>query len=830
MIAMPDSPGTLLHLPGCAVEIEPDWLFERMAAAGQGWCIRNEHGEQRPVLSHLDLAILETVQQSAQRHVRLAVGVPRVVVGLALVPAIYAALRVLLQTARPSDPGTIGSFPIRADERLLVASRSHAIRDLLAESVLTFNRHETRLAQFPTYRLSRDGSLVQGVFGRLPTARRPRPDQMLVTAPPLVVYDYWPIPSDITLSRMAAVFAELAENDGADTVERLRDVVERTQARFAVVVVNINDIGKRARLADLGFTFMAAWTDDGGRAAKLSPTFTGVDRVAPKSHRVTFHCSPDDDPVVQPLSEAFRLLAEVHGRLSWQDPYPTALRRAWYVLDQLASCPSTLARYERLRRYDAYIQSLHFRLERLERVNWELVPDSVRGSLITRWPHVIELLRRAYDLLMQSNPKWWELAELVIDAQTPQAVILSNRLAAQSLREDLLIEFGWSETESPVQIRALSETRRNDERFDRVIILSQWSDQQRGVLFSLMPREVTMLGYSFEGPVLEKRLEAMQLDLDTTVASETCATLARLIGARARAVGARNGSAVRWDTEVLARARRAARRHWTRPQSEHVATQHDAGDDLIYERAAARVTGAPPPSEDAVDAAVEMVALSFTGGARLVVPINRELLVLPAAGEATEERFPADLAPGDRVLLLTSDEHADLFLTALARTNHLISGDARVLDRWRETLVALRHEFPPAVYGVGARFVDALRQLRCDRDAVTIRGWLRGSTMAPRETDDIARVLQVAGEVKDVDRLATLVAREVNVVRDFHRRIGRRIGRRLLAQGAVDETRGTAYRIDQEIDELLEQTDLRTVASVEIVPTTGADAALAEEE
>ena len=88
--------------------------------------------------------------------------------------------------------------------------------------------------------------------------------------------------------------------------------------------------------------------------------------------------------------------------------------------------------------------------------------------------------------------------------------------------------------------------------------------------------------------------------------------------------------------------------------------------------------------------------------------------------------------------------------------------------------------------------------------------------MAPREPADIAKVLLLAGGIPDIDTWAGLIDREMNVVRDFHRRIGRRIARRLVL---AREQERSSDRVDQEIDELLEQTELRTLLRVGPVET-----------
>jgi hypothetical protein len=799
---------SVVDLPGCSVSVAPDVLFGRMAARGQGWSVQNEHEDFRPALSSLDLLILEAIRRAAQRRSRLAIGVSRVAVGMVLAPVIYAALRALIQHDRPNTGTAENGYPLQSGDRLMIASRSHAIRDLLAESVLTFQGLRTRLAQFPTYRLGRDGALKPAVFGRLPWTQRPPPEQMLRTATPLVVYDFWPLPPEMRLPQVAAVFAEVTEQDRADSVERLGELIERSGAGSAIAIINFNDVGKRKQLAALGFDFMAARTTAEGRENELQPTFTGVDRVAPKTHRVIFQSVAEDAPAAKPLTEAFQLLAEVHGRAPSDEPYPMALGKAWYVLDQLAGCPSSLQHYEALRRLDPYSQSLRFRIDRLEHLGFGPMPGAVRGALMTRWPHVIGLLRAAYDLLLESNPKWWPLAETVLYADAPLGVLLGNRLQAQALREDLLVEFGWSEDGSPVRIRSIAAARRADERFDKILLLSHWSDHQRALLFSLLPGDVWVLGYPFEAPLLEKRLQVMRLDLDVTLASSTRQTLGGLLGVRVRSADEYGRSAVQWDGQAVAAARESARRYWNRPCDQERA---DSEDELLFERAAARASESNSDSaaeDDADSEEIETVTILFTDGVSLTVATDRELLVLPVGASATEQRFAPDVRPGERVLLLSSGEHGDLFTAALARTSHLMDTDRRVLTRWRDGLVAVRHRFPPRVRGTGPRFVEALRELGCTRDPATTRGWLEGSTLAPREAADIARILRLAGSFADPDLWAGMIDREISAVRGFHSRIGRRIGRRMLGEAESSD------RIDQEIDELLEQTDLRTVEIV----------------
>ncbi len=814
-----------VDLTGCVVHPDRDWLFERMAEPAQGWHIRSDKADVWPTPDGLDLVVLQAARAVALQGGRLAVAVPRVVTGVALGPIVYIALNGLIQASPYASQPTFIPFLLPGNKYLAIASRSHAVRDLLGESLVKFRAQETRLCQFPTYRLTRTGALDPGVYGRLPKQARPKPAEMVTSGPSIIVYDYSPLPAHAKIPHVGALVTELGEQDSLETLDRLDEFLRRAQPHFTLAIVNVNDAEKCRRLDALGFHLIVARTIN-REPGTLGPSFAGIDRAAPSHTDVAFEAVPAAAPASIALAEAFQALAEASGRVPKGEPYPLPLRRAWYVLDHLATCPLPLAGYEALRRRDPREQTLRFRLDKLEGVNWALIQNPiVRGMLMTRWDPLLDLLRKAYTALLEDNPKWWRLAELILDADSPLGVLLPNRLAAQGLRDELLMAFGWHEYASPARVRSLAEARRGDECFERVVIPGNWKDWQRPLIFGALPREVRVVGYPYEACVLDKRLRAMQHDLEVTLPQKSGATLVRLIGVRLATPDSRPVGSLTWDVGAVAAARVETMAHWGRRRREQEAQDAQRGEESDYWReedpdvdwSVARLAerGEHLPADDeGANESVPAVTLSFNDGTVLTVRRDRELLVLPRDAEVTEQRFAEAIAPGDRVLVFSSGEQHDVFATTLARTQHLLKTDTRIVERWQGALVAIRRRFPPGEWGAGARFVEALRDLGCERDPATMRTWLAGSTMAPRAVEDIATLLRLAGDVGDpasIARWAALISGEINHIRDFNRRIGRRIVRRMLNQGGGEEARD---RIDEEIDELLEDACLRTVTAV----------------
>src|SRR5215212_10220077 len=107
-----------IQLPGCIVRPSLDWLFQIMAAPRQGWHIQYGDTDIWPQLAPLDGAVITAIHAVAQQHGRLAIGVPRVVTGLILGPAIYSALNLLVQRAQRDTPAEFVPLPLPRDSRI----------------------------------------------------------------------------------------------------------------------------------------------------------------------------------------------------------------------------------------------------------------------------------------------------------------------------------------------------------------------------------------------------------------------------------------------------------------------------------------------------------------------------------------------------------------------------------------------------------------------------------------------------------------------------------------------------------------------------------------
>lgn len=108
--------------------------------------------------------------------------------------------------------------------------------------------------------------------------------------------------------------------------------------------------------------------------------------------------------------------------------------------------------------------------------------------------------------------------------------------------------------------------------------------------------------------------------------------------------------------------------------------------------------------------------------------------------------------------------------------------------------------------------IRSLHSRGCPRTGQAIRQWFRGTTLAPKDVQDIHRVLDLAG-VQRPTEISRVVSREIEVIRQFNRDLGRRIKEQIRAS-VTSQSQPARARIDFEIDEAIEAVEYRTVASI----------------
>ena len=388
-----DADSQQLILPGCAAEVPTDWLTKRMHTSDGGWQFRHKNEVVAAPSGLLDDAFISLIKKVLPTRRRLAIAVSRVQPGIVLGPAIQLALTCLvIKSGREGAADQTVPFPLLCGERIVIASRSHAVRDLLAESIISFERQTTRVCQFPTFRVKRTGDLEPGFFGRLDRKHRPN---VFDDSPQFVLYDYSPLPAGARVGRCRVMLAELAEVDTPETTSRMLSFADASSAQFIITLVSYYDTTKIAQLRTNGFHVVAV-RSLGGEGSVSYPTLSAVDAATPLRPKVSLELIDTSSSAAISLARAYVQLAGLRKALNDEEP-PRVVRSAWGILGALATAPAPIQRLEIARRRHPGMTTLNHALERLQLPFLGDASGRARGVTLLRWPEVMRCLTAAYD-------------------------------------------------------------------------------------------------------------------------------------------------------------------------------------------------------------------------------------------------------------------------------------------------------------------------------------------------------------------------------------------------------------------------------------------------
>lgn len=161
-------------------------------------------------------------------------------------------------------------------------------------------------------------------------------------------------------------------------------------------------------------------------------------------------------------------------------------------------------------------------------------------------------------------------------------------------------------------------------------------------------------------------------------------------------------------------------------------------------------------------------------------------------------------------MTLDAESNNEVFAGLVERTRKLTGANPQIVEHWEATMLMLRGSYSKDEENL---FISALQLVGCVRSETTIKQWLRGTTLAPQDTEDIRKLLKVAGSPNSLET-AQGIASEMEKVRAFHRRLGRRLHQRMAA--LITEKQGTSKTtlIDGEIDEILDLTHTACIQDI----------------
>lgn len=784
----------------------PGDMAMRLSASGSGWFL-DADGHSRQVLCGDVDALVGSLLKNSHRRL-LAISVSSVLPGLCLGPALNLAVHAM---ASSRNQGADGYVPLRTDERIAIVSRSHSLRDYLAESTLRFGLKSFPFMQFPTFRLRRNGEVEAARFGRKEDRRRVTP---FTESPEFLFYDLSPLHLTDGLPDCAIVLAELSESDRPDYIDRLMEFARASHARHVFPIVSYHDAEKRRLLEGLGFTIITVTKGTGSDAPDF--TFASLTAATPTKTRFGVICCDQPTATAVVIDSAYRMLRDL-WRLCGSLPQPRQLRTVWSLLDEMSAAPSSLQTLEAIRRDAPGVTTIRFGLEKSAHLDCTGLPNHLQDAFTLRWPHLRELLFEIYDQLYVRNPVGDTLIERILDASSSLTVMTRSDTAAAALQRDLLFNWEWKNKDGAVRIGAAATLCRQ-RTISRNLLAVGFNPNSRPQLYwSGLPANFEVITYPHALAALAEYQTLLRRSVADLLPKNNGAALTTLLSSHdVRITKATVFELECTDLSTSISAFAAVRRTASatlKDDPSALLTEDEIGlmDIVVGDVDRAPESEPTAAAEEQVEG--PFVVIHFAGGSEHRAALTTSFAVLPADTEELVKLTAGELSQGDRIILLSEDEHRSVYGLIAERTRHLFPMDDRTLELWDAAKDLLRAQYPPDQPSAIEAFCQRLEGERCRRGRQSMRQWLSGRVLAPEAAEDVEILLRVAGNPGDTAAIAKIVSAEIERYRNFRRTIGRAIVRRTVTRA---ERRAVRGRLEEEIDEVLELCDVREVEGVDV--------------
>jgi hypothetical protein len=781
-------------------------LASRLSVASSGWFHEAAGARRQLIVGDADALVASLFKSSPKRHFGIAVS--SVLPGLCLGPALNLAVDAMVSRHLH---GVDGRTLVRTDDRIAVVSRSHSLRDYLAESTLRFGREAFPFMSFPTFRLKRSGEGEPARFGR--DGNRSRVEAF-TESPRFLFYDLSPLNGLDSVPECAIVLAELAESDGPKYIERLLTFARACHARFVFPIVSYHDAEKRRVLAEHGFTIVTV--TKGAGTAEPDFTFSALGAATPATSRLTVISCDDPSAAALAIDQAYRMLRDMWRICGNQQPMQ--LRRAWNLLDEMTASPAFIMTLETVRRDAPGITTITFALNKLTYLDCTALPAHVQASLNLRWPHLCEMLSDIYKMLCSRNPVAEKVVERISDADGPLTVMTRSDTAAQALQRDLIFSWGWKDDGS-VRIGSTPALCRARIVARNVLAVGFNPTFRPQLYWSVLPSNLEVVTYPHGLSALAEYQALLRQSIVRVLPKANVDVLLPLRGASN--VNVTKAPVFDLDYADLSAPiaafstlRRTAAALTKDDPSALVTEDEVAFADIEAAERERDLDSEPTAATEEQEAEGPYIVMHFVGGGEHRAPLNAPFAVLPADSEELVRLQATELSQGDRIVLLSEEEHKSVYALIAERTKHLFPMDDRALDLWDTAMELVRAEYPPRDPIAVEAFCKRLEDDRCGRGRQSMRNWLNGRTHAPEAPEDVGILLRVAGTPGDAVALAKIVSTELDQYRNFRRSIGRAIVRRTVTRAGGRPSRS---RLDEEIDEALELCDVREIESVDII-------------
>ena len=772
--------------PAGRIHSQIDDILKKLSSHDEGIQYKVDQGWVSAEFSEIDEILCKLAINIGIGPRKMAFGLPRVPVGIST----WLAVSVMVSRIAFPNYSVLGNTKAGSQPLwILIACRERSIRDLYLSQRLLFSYQTFIVDQFPIFRFRRDGQ-IQAISVAQPNK----------LSTPVLFYHFDILDlSKLPTAKIGLILTEISESDSRlsrTMLERLENLSVNFGDPKTYIFFNSFDKPLRAFLKSKGYEVADIRPCiPVNEKIKAIPTALGTFSNYHCTQQVNLEVVSDGDGISQSLLDCARDLAQVNKEIK-SNECRAILAKWWATWRTLKDLAIPMDTYERYRMHTLGRGSMEVIIDRISNsADRVVIPEGKMLRAVA--PAIRSRLQTIYNKLAKACPKaecFMTLLDLAISTNNRSTLfILSEKAQVQALREHLLFtnaeSFG-SEVLITYLAKAVSLARMGV--LNKCIVPGIWAPWQNSILLAIGASNVTILMYPYEANLVEARIQEHLEECSTLSGS----TLEKKPYLPILALSSK-------ETYVLKTLKELSKEVETPTSPQWLNTEPEFAFDTLEED---KVT-----EEDLTDGGL---LIKFDDGTSVIMRPHSEMMLVTEEG--VESVFADYLSTGDVVAIMRDDATRSIFQSVLEQVNHLVKVDSRVVELWRSSIKKVLFEDKPtgAPKSVSS-IIRSLRDLGCCRTDPTIRQWFKGVTLAPSAVQDIQRVLELAG-VNRSAAIAKVVTREMNIIRQFNRDLGRHIKGQIKAS-VTKEKQPTGTRLDFEINEAIEAIDYKTIVSKESI-------------
>ena len=776
-----------------------DGLYDKLSSSTEGWNIQLDGRSVDVPLGLLDASTYKILQKTLTSKKRVAIALPRVKTGVSLSIIAYLVVNRFLNRQQRTVDNFI-PLSLNNGSPVIIATKNRKLRDFFLESGMRFNHVNFPFTFFPIHRLNRLGQMMP-LVSKEESQRQIRMEQV-------IFYHFDSMNSIPQVLNKGYFIGEITETDSPNLALRLCKFVDDIKTESALVLINEFATNSLDILKDNGFNIITLTAND-----VISNIASADQQNLPSLESSLAQCPAEiklkielieDDAINQKIGRINTTFLSINKKLG--SNRPSIFLKAWSIFYALKDLSVPLDRLEQARKRDTWLKTISHNLEQLFNFPMNKLEDESRSALEAVWGSLEAEFTELYSYLKERSPKYdclMKIVEELEQSDTKSHIIFTSQLQAESFKEELLLSTNWIEEESNIKVGFINDYISNSETCENIYLVGTWRKSDQHKILCLFPKTIHIVCYGAELPVLPGTLHYLN---HSNNESQTQNALEKI--GLPFSTGMPNKSGNKWimpdnESQILIE-------HINEfiPKEENKLSPFDSGDWSLFgteqevpeeEELESQLSEADSSQDDAIPAYLA----KLEDGRNIFIPTQREVYAYSDEDQSVQSKMPEALEPGDIILLYSEDQNDEMFQNVLRRTQELSGVDTKATQLWKTALKELRETYEIKNPNSYRAYLHDLRDNGCTKLEQTIRQWLRGTTMAPRDQEDIECLLKMI-QYRNASTLSKIIHREIEIERLFHRKMGRRLKERL--QGLLRSGQGqqSSDPIDREIDEILE--------------------------